>query len=206
MLSNNEVDILLALMDACNGLEKKVTATLSSHKFLFGIDKKAPPGNNTSLRLGDQTLLRHATTSELMEGQHINGLRINKPVYEVMRETVYSQMRLQFDKELFGAMDKTVFDLVSNIQGIQHGDTPPLISSLIYDSDGLPFLETKFDQKTKKPLREFDNELFFSFVEQPLTPRAIKQVQFFSQEMANQKLFISRHHNFMSSDPMMDFS
>lgn len=199
-LGNNEVDILLALMDACKGLEKKVSAALSSHKFLFGIDKKAP-SSNTMLRLGDNTLLRHATPEELLEGQHINGLRINRDVYKRMCETNYAQMRLQFDKELFGPMDKLVYDLLSNIQGIHHSyqnQETPLISSLIYDSDGMPFLETKFDQKTKKPLRDFDDELFFSFTLLPLSARALKQQQFFQEELQNQQLFISLHHTFVS--------
>jgi hypothetical protein len=188
-LSNNEVDLLLALRDACHGSDKKIAQKLKTKKFLFGCDKKS--SDPDLLRLNYQTLLRHATKEEIQSGQHVNGLRINLGVWKEMRRVDYLSMRHQFEGSLFGTLHPTTLYLMSGFRQIL--TTTTNVASLIYDSQGELFLSSKFDAKTKKPLRTFESNdnIYFSFEEKSLSPTLLKQNEFFRKEQQNQMLFIN---------------
>lgn len=203
-LSNNEAHILLAIMNGCRDADKKRANALSTHGFLFGVDKKV---NKNAIHLNHNTLLRHATDEEIANGQHINGLRLNKHVYIEMRKDLYGDMLNQFEGKIFKNINPYVCSLMSYIYTdapiALEKDTP--VSSLIYDSRGLPFFDSKFDTITKKPLRNFENDdgLYFSLTQQPYSENMTTQAEFFSVERDRQNYFLNQR--FMNMMPITDF-
>jgi len=235
VLSNNEVDILNQLILACNRVEKnketgkRKTNTLPRLKFYFG----TPDGKGIDkdvLRLDSATLLRHATPEELVAGLHVNGLRLNRPVYIRLRQDMYDDMRAHLDGDLmFGTMDPKVQQAMDELDGLcdlmtvsaTNQRRMPLIRKLIYDSDGLGFLATKFD-KADRPHRSFadDDGLFFALDQSTVQPtqRMVDQHKFFQQEQMKQALFIQNYamqqllfqqqqqHQQLGMESMMNFS
>jgi hypothetical protein len=259
VLSNNEVDILNQIILACRHVEKKKTNPLPKLKFFFGLNDKpalhrhkneaknkknaktglaeppvvAAPSPTDVMKLGESTLLRHATPEELLSGQHVNGLRLNRARYMRLRQEVYTNMRTHLDGDLlFGTMDPTVQQAIDELFGLQdviaeNGGRMPLVRQLIYDSDGKSFIASKFDE-AKRPLRNFtcsaeggdDDGLFFSFEPNTApTPRMVAQSEFFQRAKLEQQMFVAmygdksfafpaavfgHHHQFMM-DPLLSF-
>jgi hypothetical protein len=212
-LSNNEVDILNKVRQACRRGQPRSQA-LARLKFFFGI----PEGkcDKDVMHLDSKTFFRHATDEELASGQHDNGLRVNRPLLLEMREKSLCKMRSHMDNAIFDAMDQTVqrameqFDGLADLIAGNHGRMP-LIKQLIMDADGDSFLAKKFDA-TGKPKRfgssvsstaengasvidDGTDGLFFELDEAAVkvTPRMAKQMAFFNQEKQRQAHFIASY-------------
>lgn len=207
-LSNNEVDILNKLMQACRRGHPS-GAVLSKLKFFFGIGEKQK--DKDLMHLSDSTFLRHATGEELRTGQHVNGLRINIPVLLAMREKLVNKMRAHLDNDLFGVLDTVVQHFVDAMDGMQdliaaNKGRLPLVRQLFMDADGNSFIASKFDEQ-KKSKRLFvsgsastaaagqNDGLFFELdemvVAQRVNPRITAQVEFFARERQYQAQFIA---------------
>jgi hypothetical protein len=199
MCSNNEVDILLTLMTACKSKEKK---RLVTQKFLFGTKK----GCDDTMKLSENTLLRHANLSELKSGHHINGLRINSGLLAKTRRTLWEQMRSQLEKHVFCEFNHNVINIMSSIYNAQYMTPPDKVSSLIYDSDGKPFMDSKFDGSKKLKSTVFEDELYFSFEPTDSNTKILQHMLFVNEEKLKQSVFIqnsSNPYNFMQMDSFM---
>jgi hypothetical protein len=207
LLGNNEADVLLLIRDTLNGAlpadllkqqslqeEKKKPKegkrsrheeSIRHHGFLFGKDLS---GSSKAMALGPATLLRHATEDEIRFGQHVNGLRINRPVYKRLRQAVYRAMRQQLnDNQLFDKLDKRVVAFVACFADLKrkNGGEPVEGRLLLHAADGQGFLASRFDADGVKPLREFeqgDDGLYFSLVAHDLSSHWLKYFDFVNRE------------------------
>lgn len=197
LISNNEADLLLCLLHTLQASEAsdRHGESLLHHEFLFGA--ATPQKKGDVLDLGRQTLLRHATETELLTGQHINGLRINSELLVALSRTAYAKMRQQFENSLlFGELDTAAAALVEMLTGVTRVQGQiPAVRALVRAGDGLPFLATRFVPQTKQPLRQFVGELYFSLeTRPPISPTLGAHGAFVEREHAAQDAFLARYY------------
>jgi hypothetical protein len=189
-LSNNEVDILLTIMKLCRCVEKedaKSTRSIKRNKYIFGIPLKTSEPDRMVIEHG--TLLRHATPQEIVSGQHVNGLRIQKSIFNTLRKNVYQTLKLQFEGSVFEALEIHVASMVSNLEGMPF-PIPP-VKDLIYDSNGSLLV----DPTTRKMSKDFNADtLYFSFDAQPQSDRTTIYMNTVELEKQMQHHFIKNFH------------
>lgn len=155
-IGNNEVTILLAIRDVLLKSDKKQSDALKNIHSFFGNDDESEMGDD-ELNLYN-TLLRHATDEEFANGQHINGLRLNKAIYMKLRFYVIKLLKQQFQSKLFTErLDDFIRSLFSSVH-VEGLDLSILtIGSLILDSNGDSFLSTKLSDLNKPAPRKSKN-------------------------------------------------
>jgi hypothetical protein len=196
MISNNEAEVILTLLDMCRGIDnnKKRTTVLRQHKFFFGIEKTQP--NKDEWHLSSSTLFRYATAAEITSGEHINGLRLNRDLYKKQRKAVYDIIFLQLHGSLFGPIDQHLFSLCRELEGFTEGALT--VRDIIHDTEGGNFYLTKYDALKKEPVRDFEYDpLFFSLAPPQITARLNAHIKTNDLEKMNQMNYINTvnaHH------------
>jgi hypothetical protein len=208
LLSQNEAVLLETLRQRCRadqarGQGKKCNK-LAEHAFLVGSNaKKCAIGGAGDLEfdLDSQTLWRHASAEELLTGEHLGGLRINRKRYvRVMRKDVQETLGVQLYGPLFGQVDQQAQYLLRALVDMEETDAlshalPPL-RQLLYDEFDQKFLATRYDAQSKKALRNFDDAsddgLFFALDSTAVRSLATEHfVQMYHYECQQQQLFLT---------------
>ena len=153
-IGNNEVTILLAIRDVVLKSDKKQSDALKNIHSFFGMEDDSDMcGDELNLH---NTLLRHATEEEIVAGEHVNGLRLNKAIYAKLRTVQIQLMKLQFQSKLFKELldiELTIAFSSLHVEGLDMSANLSL-ASLILDSNGDSFLSTKLNTLTKPTQRK----------------------------------------------------
>jgi len=218
LISSNEAVILETIRQRCLPLSAGTTSTNSmprkkenkfvTHSFVLGGEGKSRKGgDNYEFRFGSKSLLRHATQEELIRGEHINGLRLNRTRFADLSHNVQETMVKQLDGPLFGTIDADAEAFTRCLYDMEPCNQGTNVRSLLYDECGRKFLESKFDRTTKKPLHNFgrEEELIFELdTSKTFSPKMQHYMGYSSCLFAAQQEFIAVSTNMMSMPPFPD--
>jgi hypothetical protein len=151
-LSNNEAVIIIALMDALKstpGNEERAKRLTKNYLF------------SKPFQFNDMTLFREATEGEILNGEHVGGVRLNRAIYHSRTRLKASlNMETQLKRsDLFGPPHYAMKHLMNTLLVPMIGAIAPTfrMSSLLMSNDLKPF-----PMKPRVPEKEVD-PLYFSF-------------------------------------------